>query len=67
MFEIKNNNKIFLLKIIDYAEKGEAAPLSYSKKALKSILLNKRKLNLLSQKKEDLYQKAIYENEIQRK
>ncbi|MBV7440885.1 hypothetical protein KRX57_05585 [Weeksellaceae bacterium TAE3-ERU29] len=67
MFEIKNKDKIFLLKVVDYAKKGEAAPLSYSKKALKSILLNKRKLNLLSQKKEDLYQKAIYENEIQRK
>ena len=67
IFEIKNKDKIFLLKVIDYAKEGEAAPLSYSKKALKSILLNKRKLNLLSQKKEDLYQKAIYENEIQRK
>lgn len=66
-FEIKSNGDIFLLKVLDYAKKGQGAPLSYAKKTLKNILLNKRKLNLLSQKKEDLYQKAIYENEIQRK
>lgn len=66
-FEITKGNNIILLKVIDYAQQGQSAPLSYAKKTLKNILLNKRKLNLLSKKKEELYQKAIYNNEIKRK
>ncbi|QAR30506.1 hypothetical protein EQP59_03620 [Ornithobacterium rhinotracheale] len=67
VFEIPQQGKVIVLKIFNFATQGQAAPLGYAKRALKNIILNKRKLNLLSQKKEELYQKAIYDKEIERK
>ncbi|MRJ10927.1 hypothetical protein EDL98_07495 [Ornithobacterium rhinotracheale] len=67
VFEINQQAKVIVLKISNFATEGQSAPIGYAKRALKNIILNKRKLNLLSQKKEELYQKAIYDKEIERK
>lgn len=67
IFQINQQTKVIVLKISNFATEGQSAPMSYAKRTLKNIILNKRKLNLLSQKKDELYQKAIYDKEIERK
>ena len=46
---------------------GNAAPYEYIKPTIKRVVLNKNKLNLLSQKKNELYEKAVENDEIKRK
>lgn len=63
---VNDHGNIFLLHIENYALKSDNAPLPYVKETIKNLLINKRKLNLLSQKKNQLYDEALQNNEIKR-
>ena len=67
IFTNTENGKTFMLNIIDVGKNGEKAPFEYIKPTIKNVVLNKRKLNLLSQKKNELYEKALENDEIKRK
>ncbi|MDO5654872.1 MAG: hypothetical protein Q4G27_01890 [Flavobacteriaceae bacterium] len=64
--DAKNDNTI-VFQTLEFGKSGSPAPYSYIKPTIKSVLLNKRKLNLLSQKKNELYDKALENDEIKRK
>lgn len=67
IFSATENEKTFILKIEEFGKKGERAPYSFIKPTIKSVILNKRKLNLLSEKKHELYEKALENDEIKKK
>lgn len=67
VFVFDNNGMSFVLQIVDFARKGEQAPYKFIKNNIKNILINKRKLHLLSQKKNKLYEQAIQNDEIEKK
>lgn len=62
--EWRKNEKVFFFKIIETKLNGDIAPLSMVKKDIRSILLNKRKINLLKEIEESAYQDAINSNQI---
>lgn len=63
----EKNNKTSIVYISDYKKSKDISPYNYIKPQLKKIILNKRKLNLLSKLKNDLYEKAVVNEEIKRK
>lgn len=63
----EKNNKTSIVYIADYKKSKDISPYNYIKPQLKKIILNKRKLNLLSKLKNDLYEKAVVNEEIKRK
>lgn len=67
IFSATENNNTFIIQIESIGKKGESAPYTYIKPTIKSVVLNKRKLNLLSEKKQELYEKALENHEIKKK
>lgn len=59
------NNKSFIIQVTEIGKKGRTAPYFYIKPTIKNVVLNKRKLNLLSQKKNELYDKALQNGDIE--
>ncbi|MXV38166.1 hypothetical protein GO491_05670 [Flavobacteriaceae bacterium Ap0902] len=67
IFTVDQNNNAYIFELIEYKKAGEHAPLPIVKDMIKSVLINKRKLNLLTKKKKELYKKALQNDEIKRK
>jgi hypothetical protein len=57
--EVADSNYLYLLKVNDYKQKGEVAPLNYIKNELRFMLVNKRKQELISTAYDKIYQDAI--------
>lgn len=64
IFNLPHQGNYFLLQITNFAKKGEPKPFVLVKNQIQSMLINKRKLNLLTDKKNKLYEKALYNDEI---
>lgn len=62
--KIADESSITLIKILNLKPKGGIAPFEFVKPTIKNLLLNKRKLNLLSDLQNQLYKEAINKNEI---
>lgn len=62
--KMENENMVTFLKIIGLKQKGSEAPYDFVKPTIKNLLLNKRKLNLLSDLQNELYKEAINNNQI---
>ncbi|NNE56433.1 MAG: hypothetical protein HKN32_10460, partial [Flavobacteriales bacterium] len=58
-----NRNQYFL-KVVDYKFKDNVSPLSLQREKIRNIILNRRKLDLLSKMHDDLYQEAVRKNQI---
>ena len=67
IFTENKNDNTFVFQTIEIGKSGSPAPYNYIKPTIKNVLLNKRKLNLLSQKKNELYEKVLENDEIERK
>lgn len=55
----------YFLQIVDYKLKDSVSPLSLQKEKIRNIILNSRKLDLLSKMRDDLYQEALRKNSIE--
>lgn len=62
--KIQNDSMVTLIRILNVKPKGADAPYEFVKPTIKNLLLNKRKLNLLSDLQNQLYKEAINNNEI---
>ncbi len=62
--EIKDNSVYHFLRIHDYKLKGSEAPLNYVKERIRSIIINKRKHQLLEKMENDIYNEALNHNEF---
>lgn len=62
--EIKKNNFIHFIRINDYTLKGTTAPVNYVRDKIKSIIINKRKHQLLKTMENDIYNDALNRNEF---
>ncbi len=63
--ELDDEQYIYLLGIIDYRLKNSISPLSLEKEQIRSILLNKRKLELINRMKNDIYKDALARNNFE--
>lgn len=62
--KIPEENTVTMIRILNLKPKGSIAPYEFVKPTIKNLLLNKRKLNLLSDLQTKLYKEAINKNEI---
>ena len=67
IFTEKKQDNTFVFQTLETGKSGQPAPYDYIKPTIKNVVLNKRKLNLLSQKKNELYDKVLENDEIKRK
>ena len=58
------NRKQYFLKVVDYKFKDNVSPLSLQREKIRNLILNRRKLDLLSKMHSDLYQEAVRKNQI---
>ncbi len=64
-FEFEKENNLYLMTITDYQLNGTRSPLSFEKERIRSLIVNKRKMDLLDTMREDLYQKALQEKRVE--
>ena len=58
-FEVKDSTHYHFLKIVDYRLSSSVAPLDYIREDIKSILLNKRKIQLIQELEANVYNDAL--------
>lgn len=63
--QYKDDINTYLLHIKDYKLKGDLAPLSYAKGIIKNVLINRKKLSLLSKLEQNLLKDAMKKNEFE--
>ncbi len=63
--EHREVNTWYYVHILDYGLRGEVSPLSVEEKNIRSIILNKRKKQLISKMHQDVYDQAISESNVE--
>jgi len=64
-FEMQDSLYLYMVKFLDFKIKENASPLQFEKERIKSIILNKRKLNLLNTMRQDVYEEALQKNSVE--
>jgi hypothetical protein len=63
--EFEKDNNLYLIAITDYQLSGSQSPLSFEQEKIKTMIINRRKLDLVSRMREDLYNKAVNEKTVE--
>jgi hypothetical protein len=63
--EIKDNQLVYFVNITDFKIKDGESPLSFEKDNIRQIIINKRKLKIISQMRDDVFQSAIKESNFE--
>ena len=63
--ELNHKGYWYFLNISVYQLKGEQMPFDFAKAQIKEILMNQKKMNFLKEVKDELYQDALKEKEIE--
>ena len=63
--EVEDSLSYYFVYVKDYRLKKDVAPLSFERLNIKNIIINKRKLNLMNKVKNELYQEAFLNNDIE--
>ncbi len=58
LIEGKNDEEIFLLRVLDIKDKGETAPFDFVKEQIRTLIINKRKFTLKQNFEDELLNKA---------
>ncbi len=63
--EVSDSTSSYFLNIKGFKIRNSTSPLSFEKENIKNIILNKRKLQLISKMKEDVYNEAANNNKTE--
>ena len=63
--EVQDSANLYFLNIKGFKIKNSISPLSFEKEKIRKIVLNKRKLHLISQMKEDLFDEALKTKKVE--
>ncbi len=63
--ELKDSLNVYLVYVNDVLARNDQAPLEYAEPAIREILLNKRKQNLIKELEKDITKDAIKNNEFE--
>lgn len=63
--ELSKDTFIYLVRFHEYKLAGEIAPLEYVKTSVKKILLNKRKIDLLGNMEDEIFNEALNNNVVE--
>lgn len=62
---LEDSLSMHFIYVLDFKLEKEISPLSFEKENIKSMIINKRKLKLLHQVKNDLYEQALSKKDIE--
>ena len=65
LIELKDSSLLYIVYIKDAKQRRETAPLEEVKENIRSILLNKRKLEFIEKMRQDLYKEALENKEFE--
>lgn len=63
--EYQDSAYIYLVRFKDFKIKESVSPMSFEKQRIKDILVNKRKIELISRMRDDLYSRALKNNDFE--
>ena len=63
--QVSDSLNVYLLNIKEYRIRESISPLDFEQEHIRNIILNKRKLKLISDMKKSVYQEAIKKNKIE--
>lgn len=64
-FEAADENYIYFVRIIDYRLKGDISPVTFVKPIIRNIIFNKRKIELITDLENELFNEAIINKNIE--
>jgi hypothetical protein len=64
VIEQKDSEFYYVVSIFDYRLQNEIAPIEYVKENIKTLILNKRKVELLQQIEENVYKEGVRQNKF---
>lgn len=56
--ELQSGNLHLMIRVHERKQKGELAPIEYKEQSIKSVIINKRKLNLLKEMEQQIFENA---------
>lgn len=65
LYEQKNDQQWVLVRFHEYILAGNIAPLAYVREEIKGIIINQRKMQVLKQMAQDLYEDALRKNHLE--
>ena len=57
-FELEDENYLYLLNVLDFQMKDSISPVSLEEANIRNIILNQRKLSLINEMKNDIFENA---------
>jgi hypothetical protein len=63
--EYQDSMFVYLVRFRDFKIKEGVSPLSFEKERIRNIILNKRKIDLITKMHDDLYEKAVKNNDFE--
>jgi hypothetical protein len=63
--QLEDENYTYLLTFVDFRIKEDASPLDFEREDIRAIIVNKRKLDLVKQARQDIYAKALQNGEFE--
>ncbi len=64
-FEYQDSAFVYLIRFRDYKIKESVSPLDFEKERIRSVILNKRKIELINRMHQDVYDNALKHNEFE--
>jgi hypothetical protein len=65
LVEVNDSLYNYFVNIKGFKIRNSLSPISFEKENIKNIILNKRKLQLITKMKEDVYNDAVNQNKIE--
>lgn len=65
LIHLEENGIDYLVKVVDFKIKEDISPLEVERQDIRHIIINQRKTRLIKKVREDIYNKALYNNEFE--
>ena len=62
---LKDESQVYLLTFVDFRIKDDTSPLDFEQNNIRRIIVQKRKMRLISQLRKDIYEKGVQNNEFE--
>lgn len=65
LIHLVENNMDILVKVVNFKIKDDISPLEVERQDIRHIIINQRKVRLIKKVREDIYNKALYNNDFE--
>ncbi len=65
LIHLEENGMDYLVKVVDFKIKEDISPLEVERQDIRHIIINQRKTRLIKKVREDIYNKALYNNDFE--